>query len=84
LIRTLQDHGVHQGIDFYTECAAIRLLKDGARIAGVLAYFRETGRFLLLRCRAVILATGGAGKAWRVTGNIREMAPRWRTRLAPS
>jgi succinate dehydrogenase / fumarate reductase, flavoprotein subunit len=69
LIRTLQDHGVHQGIDFFTECTAIRLLKDGERIAGVLAYYRETGRFLLLRCRAVVLATGGAGKAWRVTSN---------------
>ena len=69
LIRTLQDHGVHQGIDFYMECTALRLLKDGQRIAGVLAYFRETGRFLLLRCRAVVLATGGAGKAWRVTSN---------------
>jgi succinate dehydrogenase / fumarate reductase flavoprotein subunit len=69
LIRTLQDHGVHQGITFHMECTAIRLLKDGDRIAGVLAYFRETGRFIILRCRAVILATGGAGKAWRVTSN---------------
>src|SRR5258706_174742 len=69
LIRTLQDHGVHQGITFFTECTAIRLLKDGERIAGVLAYFRETGRFLLVRARAVILATGGCGKAWRVTSN---------------
>jgi succinate dehydrogenase / fumarate reductase flavoprotein subunit len=69
LIRTLQDHGIHQGIHFHMECTALRLLKDGDRIAGVLAYFRETGRFLLLRCKAVILATGGAGKAWRVTSN---------------
>jgi succinate dehydrogenase / fumarate reductase flavoprotein subunit len=69
LIRTLQDHGVHQGISFHMECTAISLLKDGDRIAGVLAYYRDTGRFLLLRCRAVILATGGAGKAWRVTTN---------------
>jgi succinate dehydrogenase / fumarate reductase, flavoprotein subunit len=69
LIRTLQDHGIHQGIDFFMECTALALLKDGERIAGVLAYYRETGRFLLLRARAVILATGGAGKAWRVTSN---------------
>jgi succinate dehydrogenase / fumarate reductase flavoprotein subunit len=69
LIRTLQDHGVHQGISFHMECTAVALLKDGERIAGVLAYYRETGRFLLLRCRAVVLATGGAGKAWRVTSN---------------
>src|SRR3954464_300340 len=69
LIRTLQDHGVHQGIDFLMECTALRLLKDGERIAGVVAYYRETGRFVLIRSRAVILATGGAGKAWRVTSN---------------
>jgi succinate dehydrogenase / fumarate reductase flavoprotein subunit len=69
LIRTLQDHGVHQGIDFHMECTALALLKDGGRMAGVVAYFRETGRFFLLRCKAVILATGGAGKAWRVTSN---------------
>jgi succinate dehydrogenase / fumarate reductase flavoprotein subunit len=69
LIRTLQDHGVHQGISFHMECTAISVLKDGERVAGVLAYYRDTGRFLLLRCRAVILATGGGGKAWRVTTN---------------
>jgi succinate dehydrogenase / fumarate reductase flavoprotein subunit len=69
LIRTLQDHGVHRGITFHMECTALQLLKDGDKIAGVLAYFRETGRFLLLRCRAVILATGGGGKAWKVTSN---------------
>lgn len=69
LIRTLQDHGVHQGIEFHMECSAVQLLKDGEHIAGVLAYFRETGRFVVFRCRAVILATGGCGKAWRVTSN---------------
>jgi succinate dehydrogenase / fumarate reductase, flavoprotein subunit len=51
------------------ECAALALLKDGDRIAGVAAYWRETGRFVLFRCKAVILATGGGGKAWRVTSN---------------
>ncbi len=69
LIRTLQDHGVHQGIDFYMECTALELLKDGERIAGVCAYWRDTGRFVLFRAPAVILATGGAGKAWKVTSN---------------
>lgn len=69
MIRTLQDHGIHQGIHFHMECTALRLLKDGARIAGVAAYWRETGRFVLLRAPAVIMATGGAGKAWRVTSN---------------
>lgn len=69
LIRTLQDHGVHQGISMHMECIALELLKDGDRIAGVLATWRETGRFVLFRTKAVILATGGGGKAWRVTSN---------------
>jgi succinate dehydrogenase / fumarate reductase, flavoprotein subunit len=69
LIRSLQDHGVHQGISFHMECTALELLKDGPRIAGVLAYWRETGRFVVVRAKAVILATGGGGKAWPVTSN---------------
>ncbi len=69
LIRSLQDHGIHQGISFHMECTALELLKDGDRIAGVLCYWRETGRFVLFRCRAVILATGGGGKAWGITSN---------------
>ena len=69
LIRTLQDHGVHQGIHFHMECTALSLLKDGERIAGVCAYWRDTGRFVVFRAPAVILATGGAGKAWKVTSN---------------
>jgi succinate dehydrogenase / fumarate reductase flavoprotein subunit len=69
LIRSLQDHGIHQGIDFHMECTALELLKDGDRIAGVLGYWRETGRFVIFRCKAVILATGGGGKAWPVTSN---------------
>jgi succinate dehydrogenase / fumarate reductase flavoprotein subunit len=69
LIRTLQDHGVHQGISFHMECTALTLLKDGDRIAGVAAYWRDTGRFVVFRAPAVILATGGAGKAWKVTSN---------------
>jgi succinate dehydrogenase / fumarate reductase flavoprotein subunit len=69
LIRSLQDHGVHQGISFHMECSALELLKDGDKIAGVLAYWRETGRFVLFRCKAVILATGGGGKAWKITSN---------------
>ncbi|HEU4581772.1 MAG TPA: fumarate reductase/succinate dehydrogenase flavoprotein subunit [Polyangiaceae bacterium] len=69
LIRTLQDHGVHQGIHFHMECTALSLLKDGDRIAGVCGYWRETGRFVVFRAPAVILATGGAGKAWKVTSN---------------
>ena len=69
LIRSLQDHGVHQGIDFHMECTALELLKDGDRISGVLAYWRDTGRFVVYRAKAVILATGGGGKAWKITSN---------------
>jgi succinate dehydrogenase / fumarate reductase, flavoprotein subunit len=69
LIRSLQDHGVHQGISFHMECTALEVLKDGDRVAGVLAYWRETGRFVVFRCKAVIFATGGGGKAWPVTSN---------------
>src|SRR3954451_13778446 len=69
LIRSLQDHGVHQGIDFHMECTALEVLKDGDRVAGLLAYWRETGRFVVFRCKAVIFATGGGGKEWAVTSN---------------
>ncbi len=69
MIRTLQDHGVHQGIQVHMECTALELVQDGGRIAGVAAYWRDTGRLVLFRAPAVILATGGAGKAWAVTSN---------------
>jgi succinate dehydrogenase / fumarate reductase flavoprotein subunit len=69
LIRTLQDRGIHQGIDVYMECTVVRLLKDGDRVAGALAYYRDRGRFVVFRAKAVILATGGIGKAYKVTSN---------------
>jgi len=69
IIRTLQDHAVHKGFGIYMECTALDLILDGGRIAGVLGYWRESGRFVLFRTRAVILATGGGGRAWRVTSN---------------
>src|ERR1051325_10434718 len=69
LIRTLQDHGVHSGISFHMECTGLEILKEGDRVAGLLAYWRESGRFVIFRCKAVILATGGGGKAWPVTSN---------------
>lgn len=69
LIRTLQDHGVHQGIHVHMECTVLDLLKDGDRVCGALAYWRDTGRFVIFKAKAVVLATGGAGKAWRITSN---------------
>ena len=70
LIRTLQDHGIHQGIQVHMECKALNLLKDAnGAIAGLLCLWRETGRFMLIRCKAIIMATGGGGKCWRITSN---------------
>ena len=69
MIRTLQDHGVHQGIDVHMECTVTRLIKDGDRCTGAFAYTRELGKFKLFRARAVVLATGGIGRAFRVTSN---------------
>lgn len=69
LIRSLQDYGVHTGIHVHMECTALDLMKDGDRVCGALAYWRDTGRFVLFKSKAVILATGGIGKAWRITSN---------------
>ena len=69
MIRVLQDKGVHSGIDVHMECTIIRLFVVGGRIAGALGYFRETGRFVLFRSAAIVLATGGIGKAWQITSN---------------
>ena len=69
MIRTLQDRGVAQGIDVYMECTITGLLKDGDRIAGAFGYWREQGRFVIFKAKSVVIATGGIGKAWKVTSN---------------
>jgi succinate dehydrogenase / fumarate reductase flavoprotein subunit len=69
LIRTLQDHGIHQGIQVYMEVTVVRLLKDGDRVIGCLAYEREHGRFRIFKAKAVILATGGVGRAYKISSN---------------
>ena len=69
MIRTLQDHGIHKGIDFHMECTVISLLKSGDRIAGAFCYDRERGLFKLFRAKAVVLATGGIGRAFKITSN---------------
>src|SRR2546428_12226251 len=69
MIRTLQQHAVHKGIDVYMECNLQRLLTDGGRIAGAFGYWRESGKFVLFAARAVVLATGGVGKAWKITSH---------------
>ena len=69
MIRTLQDHGIHQGIDFYMEYTVVELLTDGGRIAGAIGYDRERGRFHVWKSPAIVLATGGIGRAYKVTSN---------------
>ena len=69
MIRTLQDHGIHLGLDVFMEHNVLKLLKDGDRISGAFGYDRERGRFHLFRAKAVVLATGGIGRAYRITSN---------------
>jgi succinate dehydrogenase / fumarate reductase flavoprotein subunit len=69
MIRTLQDRGVHLGVDVYMECAVTRLLKDGERVAGAFGYWREQGRFVVFKAKSVVICTGGIGKAYRITSN---------------
>ncbi len=69
MIRTLQDHGVHRGIDVHMECTIVRLFKDGDRVTGALGYDRERGRFRLFRAGAIVIATGGVGRAFSITSN---------------
>jgi succinate dehydrogenase / fumarate reductase flavoprotein subunit len=69
MIRTLQDRGVHQGIDVHMECTVRWILKDGGRVAGCLGYQRESGRFVVFRAKAVVLATGGIGRCWEINSN---------------
>src|SRR5690349_9991154 len=69
MIRTLQDHGVHRGIDVHMEFCVQTLLKDGERVVGAFGYEREKGQFKLFKAKAVVLATGGIGKAYKITSN---------------
>jgi len=69
MIRTLQDRGVQMGFDVFMECTIIRLLTDGSRVVGAFGYWREQGRFVVLKAKAVVMATGGIGKAWPITSN---------------
>ncbi len=69
LIRTLQDKGIHQGIDVYMECTISQLLKDGDRVCGAFGYWRETGKFVIFKAKSIILATGGLGRCFKITSN---------------
>src|SRR5215510_4478230 len=67
MIRTLQQHEVHKGIDVYMECAIQRLLKDGERVSGAAGYWRENGRFVVFKARAVVRGSSGIGKAYKIS-----------------
>jgi succinate dehydrogenase / fumarate reductase flavoprotein subunit len=69
MIRTLQDHGIHQGIEVYMEHTVLGLLKEGERVVGAFGYERERGRFKIFRAKAIVLATGGLGRAYKITSN---------------
>ncbi|MBM4343405.1 MAG: fumarate reductase/succinate dehydrogenase flavoprotein subunit [Deltaproteobacteria bacterium] len=69
MIRTLQDHGIHQGIEVFMETTVVELLKDGDRVAGCVAYDRERGKMHLFCAKAIVMATGGIGRAYKITSN---------------
>jgi succinate dehydrogenase / fumarate reductase flavoprotein subunit len=69
IIRTLQDRGVHRGIDVHMEVCVTSLVKDGERVIGAFGYDRERGHFKVFQAKAVVLATGGIGKAYKITSN---------------
>jgi succinate dehydrogenase / fumarate reductase flavoprotein subunit len=80
MIRTLQDHGIHQGISVHMECTIVTLLKDGERIAGAFGYDREKGQFKLYNAKAIVIATGGIGEPSRsqaIAGNIPVTVSHW-------
>ena len=69
MIRTLQDHGIHCGMEVHMECTVLSLLVDSGRVAGAFGYDRERGHFMLWPAKAVIIATGGIGRAFKITSN---------------
>jgi len=69
MIRTLQDHGIHTGMEVHMECTVLTLLMDSGRVAGAFGYDREKGHFMLWTAKSVVLATGGIGRAYKITSN---------------
>jgi succinate dehydrogenase / fumarate reductase, flavoprotein subunit len=69
MIRTLQDHGIHTGMEVHMECTVLSLLMDSGRVAGAFGYDREKGHFILWAAKAVVIATGGIGRAFKITSN---------------
>ncbi|MBM3727007.1 MAG: fumarate reductase/succinate dehydrogenase flavoprotein subunit [Acidobacteria bacterium] len=69
MIRTLQDHGIHQGMDVHMECTVLSILMDGGRVAGAFGYERNNGEFVIWKAKAIVMATGGVGRAFKITSN---------------
>ena len=69
MIRTLQQHGIHTGMQVYMECTVTRLLGDGNRVNGAFGYWREHGKFVVFGAKAVVIATGGIGRAFKINSN---------------
>jgi succinate dehydrogenase / fumarate reductase flavoprotein subunit len=69
MIRTLQDHGIHSGMEVHMECTVLKLLLDSGRIGGAFGYDREKGHFIAWKAKAVVIATGGIGRAYKITSN---------------
>jgi succinate dehydrogenase / fumarate reductase flavoprotein subunit len=69
MIRTLQDHGIHSGMEVHMECTVLTLLLDSGRVAGAFGYDREKGHFILWEAKAIVMATGGIGRAYKITSN---------------
>jgi succinate dehydrogenase / fumarate reductase flavoprotein subunit len=69
MIRTLQQHGIHTGMQVYMECTITRLLGDRDRVSGCFGYWRETGKFVVFEAKAIVLATGGIGRAFKINSN---------------
>jgi len=69
LIRTLQDKGVHDGIDVFMEYTIRKILTSDGAVSGCLGYQRETGRFFIFNAKAIVLATGGIGQCYDITSN---------------
>src|SRR5882724_10548663 len=69
MIRSLQDHGIHQGMEVHMECTVLSLLMDSGRVSGAFGYDRERGHFMVWNAKSVVLATGGIGRAFKITSN---------------
>ncbi len=70
LIRTMQQKAVADGLEVFMELKVLRLLHDAdGNVSGLVGYWRPSGGFVVIRAKAVVLATGGVGKSWMYTSN---------------